>query len=96
MAAVQKGTSVIWSVNGLTAVAVAATSSNIEQSFSKSNSSDSKEILGDEVAPLPIVQIPKTGVVLVQLYQSCIHLSLRLMGDVILCPVLCTGARITS
>jgi hypothetical protein len=48
MAAVKKGTQVIWSVNGLTAVAVAATASNIEQSFSKSNSSDSKEILGDD------------------------------------------------
>lgn len=38
----------IWSVNGLTAVAVAATATNIEQSFSKSNSSDTKEILGDD------------------------------------------------
>ena len=48
MSAVQKGTSVIWSVNGLTAVAVAATNANIEQSFSKSHSSDTKEILGDD------------------------------------------------
>lgn len=48
MSAVKKGTQVIWSVGGLTAIAVAATATNIEQSFSKTHGSDTKEILGDD------------------------------------------------
>jgi hypothetical protein len=45
MAAVQKGTAVIWSVNGITCGGIVG--SGIEQSFSRSLSSASKEIIGD-------------------------------------------------
>ena len=45
MAAVQKGTAVIWSVNGVTCTGIVG--SGIEQSFSRSLSSASKEIIGD-------------------------------------------------
>ena len=43
--AVQKGTSVIWSVDGITATGILA---GIEQSFSRSVSSAQKEIMGDD------------------------------------------------
>ena len=45
MAAVQKGTAVIWSVNGITCSGIVG--AGIEQSFSRSLSSASKEIIGD-------------------------------------------------
>ena len=45
MAAVQKGTAVIWSVNGVTCGGIVG--AGIEQSFSRSLSSASKEIIGD-------------------------------------------------
>ena len=45
MAAVQKGTAVIWSVNGITCSGIVG--GGIEQSFSRSLSSASKEIIGD-------------------------------------------------
>ena len=44
--AVQKGTSVIWSVDGITATGIVG--SGIEQSFSRSISSAQKEIIGDD------------------------------------------------
>ena len=44
--AVQKGTSVIWSVDGITATGIFG--SGIEQSFSRSVSSAQKEIMGDD------------------------------------------------
>ena len=44
--AVQKGTSVIWSVDGITATGILG--SGIEQSFSRSISSAQKEIMGDD------------------------------------------------
>ena len=44
--AVQKGTSVIWSVDGITATGIVG--SGIEQSFSRSVSSAQKEIMGDD------------------------------------------------
>ena len=43
--AVQKGTSVIWSVDGITATGILA---GIEQSISRSVSSAQKEIMGDD------------------------------------------------
>ena len=43
--AVQKGTTVIWSVDGITATGILA---GIEQSFSRSVSSAQKEIMGDD------------------------------------------------
>ena len=44
--AVQKGTSVIWSVDGITATGIVG--SGIEQSFSRSVSSAQKEIMGGD------------------------------------------------
>jgi len=44
--AVQKGTSVIWSVDGITATGIVE--SGIQQSFSRSISSAQKEIMGDD------------------------------------------------
>ena len=44
--AVQKGTTLIWSVDGITATGIVG--SGIEQSFSRSVSSAQKEIMGDD------------------------------------------------
>ena len=44
MAAVIKGTTVIWSVDGITVTGLLA---GIEQNFSRSASSSQKEIIGD-------------------------------------------------
>tara|TARA_Y100001954_G_C15440044_1_gene421099 strand:- start:153 stop:425 length:273 start_codon:yes stop_codon:yes gene_type:complete len=46
--AVQKGTTVIWSVDGITASGTGIVGSGIEQSFSRSVSSAQKEIMGDD------------------------------------------------
>ena len=46
--AVQKGTSVIWSVDGITTSGTGIVGSGIEQSFSRSVSSAQKEIMGDD------------------------------------------------
>ena len=45
---VQKGTTVIWSVDGITASGTGIVGSGIEQSFSRSVSSAQKEIMGDD------------------------------------------------
>ena len=44
--AVQKGTTVVWSVDGITCTGIVG--SGIEQSFSRSISSSQKEIIGDD------------------------------------------------
>ena len=46
--AVQKGTTVIWSVDGITTSGTGIVGSGIEQSFSRSVSSAQKEIMGDD------------------------------------------------
>ena len=45
---VQKGTTVIWSVDGITTSGTGIVGSGIEQSFSRSVSSAQKEIMGDD------------------------------------------------
>ena len=45
---VQKGTTVIWSVDGITASGTGIVGSGIKQSFSRSVSSAQKEIMGDD------------------------------------------------
>tara|TARA_B100000575_G_C22939413_1_gene543866 strand:+ start:109 stop:267 length:159 start_codon:yes stop_codon:yes gene_type:complete len=47
---VQKGTTVIWSVDGITTSGTGIVGSGIEQSFSRSVSSAQKEIMGDDVS----------------------------------------------
>ena len=46
--AIQKGTPVIWSVDGITTSGAGIVGSGIEQSFSRSVSSAQKEIMGDD------------------------------------------------
>ena len=46
--AIQKGTTVVWSVDGITTSGTGIVGSGIEQSFSRSVSLAQKEIMGDD------------------------------------------------